>query len=323
MQREAWFFVGLFVFIFVIWIAIGGPGRGIALKTPSLGFTRGTTTSLSGGTYLSLPHSPFGIGDSTVVLPGSSNGGSITNYWGNPTITRAPLEGIGYGTPSPYQSSVSLSHYVSGAGSSDPTNESISLSLPFQSSLPVDLSGWTLESEATGAAIVIPQGSAVPASGIINSVSDIVLQPGEQAIIISGRSPIGASFKENKCIGYFAQFQRFSPSLPSSCPAPSDELRAHYGGDYIRDAKCIDYVNGLSRCQVMLSPPVGLSGACQSFLVKYLNYNGCIDAHEGDKDFSGTTWRIYLGNTNSMWRASHEVVKLLDKQGNTVDAFSY
>ena len=111
--------------------------------------------------------------------------------------------------------------------------------------------------------------------------------------------------------------------MPQTCPAPSNELAALYGSSYIRDASCIEEVNKLSRCQVTLSPPVTVSSACQSFLVKYLNYNGCVDAHRNDADFEGDTWRIYLGRTTPLWRARNEVVKLLDAKGNTVDAFSY
>ena len=100
-------------------------------------------------------------------------------------------------------------------------------------------------------------------------------------------------------------------------------INAAYGMGYIRDAACINYVDSLSRCQVVLSPPVTLSGVCQSFMIKYLNYNGCVDAHRNDADFKGTTWRVYLGRTNSMWRTKYELVKLLDASGKTVDAFSY
>jgi hypothetical protein len=169
----------------------------------------------------------------------------------------------------------------------------------------------------------IPRGTEVPTSGTVNAAQDIILQPGESALIISGRSPIGGSFRENKCIGYFSTFQKFTPALPQNCPAPSDELAKLYGPDYVRDAACIDYVNRLSRCQVVLSPPVTVSGSCQSFLVNYLNYNGCMNAHQGDADFKSGSWRIYLGRTTPMWRSSHEIVKLLDIKGNTVDAFSY
>jgi hypothetical protein len=215
-----------------------------------------------------------------------------------------------------------MNHYVSGAGSSDPGNEYLEISVAQDAGLPVDISEWSLSSDATGNASLIPKGTEVPSSGTINAAQDIILSPGTRAIIVSGRSPIGASFRENKCIGYFSTFQKFYPNLPLNCPAPSDELAASYSG-YIRDASCIDYVNKISRCQVVLSPPVTISGSCQSFAVKYLNYNGCTDVHRNDADFKGDTWRIYLGRTTPMWRTQHEVVKLLDVNGKTVDAFSY
>ena len=104
---------------------------------------------------------------------------------------------------------------------------------------------------------------------------------------------------------------------------PSDELAAQYGANYIRDPKCIDAVSKLSRCQVALTPPAGLSGTCQSLIVKYFNYNGCVDAHRADKDFLGSTWRVYLGRSSSLWRTKYEIIKLLDINGKTVDAFSY
>ncbi|MHB1769937.1 MAG: hypothetical protein ACYCPH_02555 [Minisyncoccota bacterium] len=317
MEHDAWFFVGIFVFIFLIWIATGGPMHPIAFSGPTLA----EPGALGGGTYLSLPRAPFSVGSGNVSLPGSSNGENVP---GNAGITFPSLVGgSAFGTPSPYYGIVSMNHYVSGAGSANPENEYIQITVAQNATVPVDISGWTLESDATGAAAVIPKGTEVPTSGIVNAVQDIVLTPGEQALIISGQSPIGASFRDNKCIGYFSTFQQFSPPLPQNCPLPSDELASFYGSGYIRDAACIDYVNTLSRCQAVLSPPVNTSGACQSFLVKYLNYNGCVSAHQNDADFEGATWRIYLGRTHSMWRTKNEVVKLLDAQGKTVDAFSY
>ena len=310
MEHDAWFFVGIFIFIFLIWIATGGPLHPIAFTGPSLSLPG----ALGGGTYLQLPRAPFGIGGAGVSLPGSSNGtgGSL------PT-----LEGVTFGTASPYRNLVTMSHYVSGAGSADPKNEYIQISVAQDAGVPVDLTGWKLESDSTGNAVTIPQGTEIPTSGIVNAAQDIVLTPGEKALIISGQSPIGASFRENKCIGYFSTFQSFSPPLPQNCPEPSDELVSFYGGDYIRDASCIDYIDKLSRCQVTLSPPVTVSGACQSFMVQYFNYNGCVTAHRNDADFEGDTWRMYLGRTSAMWRTKYEVVKLLDINGKTVDAFSY
>ena len=317
MQHDAWFFVGVFVFIFLVWIATGGPIHPIAFTGPRLAQPQ----ELGGGTYLSLPRAPFGIGGSSnVSLPGSSNGqGSSGSNTVVPTLSGGTL----FGSPSPYRGAVRMNHYVSGAGSADPKNEYIEIYVARDAGVPVNLSGWTISSDATGNATIIPKGTEVPTSGTVNAVQDIVLTPGERALVISGQSPIGASFKENKCIGYFSTFQSFSPPLPQNCPTPSDELASGYGTGYIRDAACIDYVNKLSRCQVALTPPPGASSACQSFLVKYLNYNGCVDAHRSDADFEGDTWRLYLGRMIAMWRTKNEVVKLLDNNGKTVDAFSY
>jgi hypothetical protein len=325
MEHDAWFFVGVFVFIFIIWIAIGGPTRPLSFAGPTLA----EPGALGGGTYLSLPQAPFGIGGSDVSLPGSSNGLAPSNpytgggYSGSSGSAPSLIDGTSFGTPSPYYGIVTMSHSVSSPDSSDPENESIELTDNQSGGVPVDITGWSLQSGATGNTAIIPQGTAVPMSGIVNAAQDIVLTPGTQAILISGQSPIGASFEENKCIGYFSNFQTFSPPLPDDCPAPSDELAAHYGADYIRDSACIQYVNSLSRCQVVLTPPVGATTDCEDLLLQYFNYNGCVDAHKNDSDFLGNTWRIYLGRTTSMWRTQYEVVKLLDAQGRTVDAFSY
>lgn len=216
-----------------------------------------------------------------------------------------------------------MNHYISGAGSSDPKNEYVEISVSQDAGAPVNISGWTLLSDATSNTVVIPKGTEVPTSGVVNATQDIVLTPGKRAIIVSGSSPIGASFRENKCIGYFSTFQQFSPSLPQNCPTPSDELSTYYGAGYIRDVACIEAVNKLPRCQVTLSPPANLSGVCQNFMIQYLNYNGCVGAHQNDADFRGDVWRVYLNRTTPLWRTRYEIVKLLDANGKTVDAFGY
>lgn len=316
-MHDAWFFIGVFVFIFLIWIASGGPLHPIAFTGPKLSLPG----ALGGGTYLSLPRAPFDIGDSYVSLSGSSDGSSSSNSEGSQT--ESSIVGGSFGPSSQYRGIVRMNHYVSGAGSSDPKNEYIELSVVRDAGAPVSISGWTISSDATGRAATIPKGTEVPVSGVVNASQDIMITPGKRAIIVSGQSPIGASFRENKCIGYFSTFQQFYPSLPQNCPTPSNELSSFYGAGYIRDVACIEYVNKLSRCQVTLTPPAGASSACQSFLTQYLNYNGCVGAHQNDADFKSDTWRIYLGRTSPMWRTKYEIVRLLDTDGKTVDAFSY
>jgi hypothetical protein len=209
------------------------------------------------------------------------------------------------------------------AGATNPQNEYVKISLSSNAPGPVTISGWSLVSDVSGKAATIPEGTEVPRSGIVNAIEPIVLKPGDRAIIASGRSPIGASFRENVCIAYFAQFQRFSPALPNSCPMPNNELNQHYGSNLIRDPLCIDYVDDLSRCELVLSPPPTLSGSCQNFLTTYLNYSGCLNTHEHDYNFKGTTWRIYLGRDAALWRKTNESIRLLDSSGKTVDLFSY
>ena len=68
--HDAWFFIGVFVFIFLIWIATGGPLHPIAFTGPKLALPG----ALGGGTYLSLPRAPYGVGGSNISLPGSSSG---------------------------------------------------------------------------------------------------------------------------------------------------------------------------------------------------------------------------------------------------------
>lgn len=306
MQHDAWAFIGVFVLIFLLWIATGGPTHPISFSNPTLFAPQ----ELGGGTYLSLPRVP-GIG-TTKSPSGSGSNKSL------PSLT-----GGVFGNVSPYFGAISMNHYVSGANSSNPRNEYIEIRVNSSATVPVDLTGWTLTSDATGKSSIIPKGTAVPHSGIVNEIQDIVLLPGDRAYVVSGISPIGASFRENKCIGYFSSFQSFYPSLSKNCPDPYRELVTRFGADYIRDTACIDYAKTLARCEVVLSPPLSVSNSCQSFLVKHFNYNGCLDVHGGDDDFDGTIWHVYLGRTTPLWRTRYEVVKLLDSDGKTVDAFSY
>lgn len=315
MQHDAWFFVGIFVVIFFVWLLIGGPARPISWSGPTLS----PPQELGGGTYLSLPRAPFGLGGTNISLPGSSDGGGYVG--GSSYNQQTPsLTGVAFGTPSPYRGIVRLSHYVSSPASQ---NETIELFVSQSANVPVTISGWTLKSETTGKIVTIPQGTEIPTTGTINATQDIVIAPGKSATLITGRSPLGGSFRENKCIGYYSSFQKFTPPLPQSCPLPSDELERFYGPGYASDTYCIEYVKKLPRCQVNLTPPPNASNACSTFMTNRLHYNGCVEVHRNDADFLGDTWRVYLGRTEPLWRTRYEVVKLIDKEGKTVDAFAY
>ena len=333
MKHEAWFFIGLLVFIFVIWIAVGGPVHRPNINVPTLpavGLSSTTaTTAATGHSYFSLPHAPFAIGDSNTVLLSSSGGESISSGGSDSSSGVSPFNlvpGVSYAPASPYRGVVSMSSYVSSASSTDARSEYVQLSVSSSATLPVDITGWKLVSGASGCSARIPAGTAVPTSGVVNPTSDIVLGPGESAIIVSGESPVGASFRENKCTGYFNGFQSFTPSLPQQCPSASSELATFYGRPYIHDPACIDYADSLATCRVPTrTGSAKLTSTCQAFLETYLNYNDCLTLHRNDADFDGRVWRIYLGRDTDepLWRTRHEVVELLDRDGRTVDTFSY
>ncbi len=320
-MHDAWFFIGVFIFIFLIWAATGGPIHPISFGGPTLA----QPDVLGGGTYLSLPRAAFGVGSSNVVLPGSSGGGnsfygsSGSSYDGSSGGSSA---GITFAPPSPFRGAVSMNNYVSNASSSDPRTEYVQISVA-QNAQPVNITGWVLESASSRNREVIPRGTRVPTSGSVNQANDIVLAPGETAYIISGRSPLGVSFRENICTGYLSTFQSFTPSLPQNCPAPVDEVRTFYANAFTSDPDCMEYVENLPRCEAVPFPDNDLTRACRDFVKQHLTYNSCVTTHRADPDFNGRVWHIYLGRDKHMWRARYEVVLLLDAGGRTVASFSY
>lgn len=334
-QNDYLFFIGIFVFVFLLWIVLGGPNRPLSFSGPLLP----NPDAIGGGTYLSFPRAPStgtsGIKGSSASGGSSGSGSSSSGGWSGGSSSSGGLsyrdqqavnnaiKSAAFGTPSKFRGAVTLSHRVTSPGNTNPQKEYLQLSVSNNAEGPISISGWSVVSEVTGKGGTLPRGTEVPRSGVINAVEPILLHPGDKAIIASGRSPIGASFRENVCIGYFAQFQSFTPTLPNSCPTPESELEKYYGPNLVRDPSCIDYVDRLSRCTLALSPPPTLSSSCQSFLTTHLNYNGCLTAHERDTNFKRTSWRIYLGRDAAIWRKDREVVKLLDADGKTVDMFSY
>ncbi len=324
---DAVFFVGFFAFIFVLWLISGGPTRPISFAGPVL-----HTTVSYGGTTSSnsrLPHIHYRYNSAQKSKTQNTDNRQIEQKLStiNTQISNLSKEvgkNVAFGIASPYRGDVTLNHYISGAGSSNPDREYIILRVSESASSPVTISGWRLESGTTGKAAIIPKGTKIPRSGIVNPSMPIVINPGEEAIISSGQSPIGASFQENICTGYFTQYQSFYPSMPLVCPIPKKELERNYQPQpYSRDLTCITYVQHIRRCTLAATIPSNLTTSCSIFLTDYINYNGCVTAHQNNIGFLGNTWRIYLGRTSSMWRKRYETVILRDAKGRTVDMFSY
>ncbi len=182
---------------------------------------------------------------------------------------------------------------------------------------PITISGWELRSLVSKVKYTIPKATTVAKSG--QQGEDVVLNPQDRAIIITGRSPVGESFRTSLCTGYFEQFQDFFPKLDKNCTDPKDEI-----GSRQLTLACTDFLETLPRCEMPLSQiPVTLSSTCQEFINTELNYNGCIAEHRNDENFYGDEWRLFLGRDQEIWQDRREIISLFDAEGNIVDTITY
>lgn len=189
----------------------------------------------------------------------------------------------------------------------------------------VKLTGVTVTSAATGATGNIGKGVYLPFVGIVNASEDIYLDPADTAYIITGRSPLGISFKINRCIGYIAQFQNFSPSLPYDCPRPIDEPLPQ-PPNQLND-RCLDYIASLPVCRAFPNPPTDLntrlSRECQEHIRNEIGYNKCIGFHKNQPGFYRKEWRVYLGRSSPLWKNRREVIRLLDENNKFIQSYTY
>lgn len=204
-----------------------------------------------------------------------------------------------------------------------PNDEYLTLYANNRNNEKISITNWTLESVISGKKIKIGKGVEVYTSGIINTEQNINVAPGETVIITTGRSPIGISFKLNKCTGYFEQFQDFSPSLPKRCPYPDDEYDS-FAVIPANDFTCEDVIDDIRRCEMSLNAlPLGTTNECSNFIAQNINYTGCVKNHKNDLDFIEKEWRVFLGRNEKLWREKREIIRLLDNEGKVVDTYTY
>jgi len=172
-----------------------------------------------------------------------------------------------------------------------------------------------------------------------NILQDVILQPGEKAIIITGtvgaQAPYKiASFKENICSGYLESLPeyKFTPALKRNCPRPADEE-----GVSSLDNECRKFIERMSSCRTPEFDTLDsegdichscvdgklLSSACVTFIKNHFNYGSCIANYANDPNFSGKTWRIFLGHSWEMWAKDYETIELFDQFGKLVTSRSY
>lgn len=229
-----------------------------------------------------------------------------------------------WGDRSPFEDEVSLSK--GNAASSNYEFEYVTLRANTGNDAPIDISGWLLESYVTEEGATIPLGTRVYRQGRVNETERILLEPGEKAFIITGESPLGVSFHENKCTGYLEAFQNFTPDLSRSCPRIDDIFEDEANKFLFYDNDCYKFVNRTSSCRVIDLDDLDdadISPACKQFIEREQTYQSCFDRHSIRPYFVQGEWYVYLGRTDQLWRKNREVIRLFDQNRETVDVLEY
>lgn len=228
---------------------------------------------------------------------------------------------------SPYYNKVRMSSNISGLRQNDPNKEYVTLSTSLEKTETIKITGWYLKSEVTGYYAVIGKASLLPFPFTKNE-SDVFLQQKDRVILTKGFSPIGISFRTNKCTGYFEENRTFTPSLSLQCPRAKDESLPQFSNILDRDEECVKIIGKISRCttkgnEFIRDLPDTVTNSCKTYITTQINYNSCVARHYSDTDFPGNEYRLFLNKFGPLWRTTHDKVNLHDENGLIVDSISY
>ena len=331
-QILGWLLATIVVIAIIVWIIGGG-------LTRTINYARSLT---SAGSYFNLNASSSGQefrlpGQPDYSTYGANTLNTDTGYRGDETVytDSAPSNNSNtpsgstnfagqddprmFGNPSPYARQVTFTGHSVGNGSA--STEYVQLANSGASPGAISLRGWTLQSALSGARVLVPQATKVFVQGVLNPSGAPLLDPGSSAVIITGSSPTGVSFQENRCSGYLAQFQTFSPPLNSHCPVAAENARAQSA-----DPACFEYLSSIPMCHFpggSSTQNQSMSGSCRELAADIFSYNGCVAAYRTVPGFALPSWRLYLSVATPLWKPTHDTIRLLDAEGRVVDVLNY
>ena len=328
------FAAAIVIILILLWLITGGLGK-VASYAKRIGnpieyiFFNGTSTS----GYFRLPWQPDLTMGPIYEIPDSEDTADTDD---EPRSTEEDLSQAQkdydalmkeadaartFGEPSPERGNV---HLGAGSAAEGPAGrEYVELEADGGNTAPTRVSGWSVQSALTGVRAYIPRGANIFYLGAVNEQGDVYLNPGMTANLNSSPSPVGTSFRENICTGYLGRLQSFVPSLSSNCPPPAESLPLTPDNLRTYGDACFDFVQQLPACTFPRDVPPEVSPACHIFLSNTLSYNGCVERYRHRSDFLRASWRIYLNAGGELWRNTHDVIRLLDRGGRTVDVVSY
>lgn len=201
--------------------------------------------------------------------------------------------------------------------------ENIVLRASRNNTVPVSITGWHLESRETGVRVSIGKASVIHPDSF--SSEPVILGPGHSAVITTGEGPSTGlwphdevSFRLTKCSGYLTNHARYRPRIPRQCPDPED----HVPDDIRSEHLCMEEViEEAGRCSQPQSIPDFVSSECREWVRNNITLNGCRKRHRGDEDFLRDEWRIFLDREDAIWDPDHEIIDLINEDGEVVDTY--
>ncbi|MEK7505565.1 MAG: hypothetical protein AAB597_01575 [Patescibacteria group bacterium] len=289
--------------LFGLWYLSGGPAK-FAARAGTGAETSSATSSSKFGLFSFVPVIPR----FSLPPPPGVEGGFGSDFGGSDFTS--PLGG-----------NFALETGTAG-GALKADNEYLRIRISPRAPKNILLTGFELRSTASGRGAAIPEGVPLPFTNQVNEKDPIFVNPSDTIYVNSGRSPVGYSFRVNKCSGYFEQFQNFQPSISLQCPRIEDE-ELPKPPNALSD-QCLSYVRGLGTCSVPTSPDTDrLPQECINFVTERSGYNKCVEKYKNDKDFYKPEWRVFLNYSDPLWRNQREVIKLLDLNKETAAGATY
>lgn len=264
--------------------------------------TSSTLSSGSGGIAYIAPRSQSSTSNPapqnpTTTIPASEIPAGFTLSQLSPYFKKITFSGAWSGNCSSY-GEMSLSSY--GLSASDT----------------VDITGWQIKTNRSGE--YIPQAIGLYDPSGLTAPRDIFLGQGQYVYIYSSSGPF--NLRLNKCIGYIANSNKFTPQIPPNCPYLNQAAVSKMGFT----GTCENYIYSLGSCQVpnLNSSQIPQTDyACRDYLENNFNYKSCFNAHVSDADFLSNQWWVWAGS--SPLDPYHDTVNLFDRSGLLVDQYNY
>ncbi len=223
-------------------------------------------------------------------------------------------------TPPPASSYTNTTYFSWGSFSNNPNQEYVEVINNGQN--PIDITGWKIHNNDTHQDVTITHSTNLYSAQFTNDQDDVLLYPGEQAYIITGRSPIGYGIRANICSGYLSQTNTFTPGLYTQCPTPQQESVGITKSPI--NNNCLDLIDQTAACSIHSQALDNTyTSQCQQFFSTTLTYQGCVDLHKKDSDFySPKKWYVYLNRDSTLWNVERESVTLIDNTGKSVQTIA-